>query len=181
MSAAASGARITLTRPGPETEASEVAELVEREAPALLAYFVRRVAAREDAADLLGDALVVVWRRRAEIPHEETRARMWLYGVARRVLSTHRRGARRREALSGALRLELLARPAANTEAVETARALLELLPEKDRELLRLSFWEGFSLAEIAEIMGMRPATVRSRHARALARLRSIVGDPLAS
>lgn len=155
-------------------EASDIALLVEREAPALLAYFGRRVREREDAADLLGELLTVVWRRRSAIPPDPTAARMWMYGVARKTLARHRRGSVRRAALADRLREELTTRPSieASDDAARRVRELISKLPETDREIIGLSYWEGFSLVEVARILGMPPATVRSRHARAKARLR---------
>jgi len=149
-----------------------IAAFVEREAPAVLDYFGRRVA-HADAADLLGETLVVVWRKAGSIPSDETRARMWLYGVARRVLSGHRRSAVRRTALAERLRLELeIDRPEPDDALRDAVRGHIAALPELDREIIGLVYWEGFSLAEVATILGMRPATVRSRHARAREKLR---------
>src|SRR5689334_9702644 len=77
-------------------DTERVTRLVKAHSPALLAYFVRRVQDPADAADLLSDLLTVVWRRVRSVPESDAEARMWMYGVARRTLSTHRRGARRR-------------------------------------------------------------------------------------
>jgi len=155
----------------------DVEKLVRREGPALLDYFGRRVTNTDDAADLVGDTLVVVWRRRASVPANETEARMWLYGVARKVLGTHRRGAGRRKDLAERLRLELVATPTspsrAETTIQEHVRQLIGDLDEIDREIIGLVYWEGFALVEVAQILSMRPGTVRSRHARARAELRS--------
>ena len=150
----------------------DITDFVEREAPAVLDYFGRRVA-HADAADLLGETLVVVWRKAGSIPSDETRARMWLYGVARRVLSGHRRSAVRRTALAERLRLELaIDHPEPDDALRDAVRGHISALPELDREIIGLVYWEGFSLAEVATILGMRPATVRSRHARAREKLR---------
>jgi len=148
----------------------DFAALVEREAPALLAYFGRRVASADDAADLLGDTLVVAWRKAASVPRSETEARMWLYGVARRVLSTHRRTLARRGALEEKVRADATVRT--DPPLLDHVRALIGDLDPVDREIIGLHYWEGFTLAEVARILGMRPATVRSRHARARASMR---------
>ena len=148
----------------------DFAALVEREAPALLAYFGRRVASADDAADLLGDTLVVAWRKAASVPRSETEARMWLYGVARRVLSTHRRTLARRGALEEKVRADATVHT--DPPLLDHVRALIGDLDPVDREIIGLHYWEGFTLAEVARILGMRPATVRSRHARARASMR---------
>jgi len=160
------------------TQRVDIPALVEREAPALLAYFSRRIGRVDDAADLLGDTLVVVWRRQHTIPSDPERARMWLYGVARKTLLAHRRSGARRIALADKLRLELAAQPeAVANELHEHVRQLVGDLGEIDREIIGLVYWEGFSLAEVARILGMRAATVRSRHARARATLRDALAE----
>jgi len=150
----------------------DIPALVEREAPALLAYFSRRTGQVDDAADLLGDTLVVVWRRQSAIPADQERARMWLYGVARKTLLAHRRSGSRRLALADKLRFELAAaQPTTENPLHDHVRNLVGDLDELDREIIGLVYWEGFSLVEVAHILSMRAATVRSRHARARARL----------
>ena len=158
------------------TTARRVADLAEREAAALLAYFERRVEPREDAADLVGETLLVLWRRARHVPTDETQARMWLFGVARRVLSTHRRGRRRRLALADRLRAELAVADMPSDALVRDVRAAVGALPERDRELVALVHWEGFALTEAAGILGIRPGAARMRYARARERLARMLG-----
>ncbi|WP_243075535.1 RNA polymerase sigma factor [Microbacterium sp. SS28] len=162
-------------RDGATARVEAVTELVEREAGSLLDYFLRRTTTPADAADLLGETLLVVWRRERSIPDDPTKARMWLFGVARKVFAGQRRTHARRTALTQRLGEELSVQGSAPDDGDLTARvrSVLELLDEIDQEIIRLAYWDGFSLAEVAEILSMRPATVRSRHARARAKLRS--------
>ena len=44
-------------------------------------------------------------------------------------------------------------------------------LPDRQRLVVRLRYWEGFSEAEIADVLGCRPGTVKSLAARARDRL----------
>ena len=159
----------------PARSVADVVGLVEREAPRLLDYFARRVHHREDAADLLGDTLVVVWRRESSIPVDEVHARMWLYGVARKVLSSQRRSSTRRNALAERLRESIAETTTPERDARAHVRSLVATLPAVDREIIGLVYWEGFSLVEVATIMSMPAATVRSRHARARERLRTLL------
>ncbi len=64
-------------------------------APAVKAYVLRRAQASV-ADDLVAEVFMVCWRRLDELPAEPL---PWLLGVARRVLSTQRRGERRGVAL----------------------------------------------------------------------------------
>jgi RNA polymerase sigma-70 factor (sigma-E family) len=53
-------------------------------------------------------------------------------------------------------------------------------LDRKDRVLLVLRYWEDLDAPTTAALVGMTPAAVRTRSARALARLRDVLGESLA-
>jgi RNA polymerase sigma-70 factor (ECF subfamily) len=167
-------ARLDAERVDAERVAFTITALVEAEAPALLNYFARRVRPVEDAADLLAQTMLVAWRRVKVIPRDPIQARMWLYGVARNVLATHRRSSVRRSELADRLRDDLTAR--GGSVADETGadiQALVAALDEIDRELIGLVYWEGFSVLEAAGILKIRAATARSRMSRARSQLRA--------
>jgi RNA polymerase sigma-70 factor, ECF subfamily len=107
-------------------------------------------------------------------------ARLWLYGVARRVLANRSRAQRRRSRLAGRLQAEIAdrvrARQAAPDEDGEI-RSALASLSRADREVLLLSAWEGLQPAEIAAVLDIAPVTARSRLHRARARLRAALTD----
>ncbi|WP_227000569.1 RNA polymerase sigma factor [Protaetiibacter intestinalis] len=154
----------------------ELTPLIEEVAPELLRYFLRRVRQREDAADLVGETLVVLWRRARSLPSEHEAARMWAFGVARRVLETHRRGTRRRSALAERLRESVAAEHPAPDEGVEV-RAAVAALPDELRELVMLVHWDGFRLVEAAALLGLNPSTARGRYQRAREQLAAALGD----
>lgn len=156
---------------------ASVEDAIEANTHALLAFFLRRTEVPEDAADLLSDTLLVVWRRRAAMPSESAEARMWMFGVARKVLLTQKRGSRRRSALHERLREELAQASGAAGEATylsEVCEALLQL-DRLDQEIIRLTYWDGFTLAEAARLLHMPEGTIRSRHHRARAQLKRIL------
>jgi len=145
------------------------------EAPAVLAYALRRVAEPSDAADALAETFLVAWRRLSDIPAGED-ARLWLFGVARRVVLNQQRSWRRRTRLTERIRQEASALastlPAPRDEGA-LVRAALERLGDDDRELIRLTSWEELTPQAIATMLGVPAGTVRSRLHRARARLRS--------
>ncbi|WP_144877503.1 RNA polymerase sigma factor [Microbacterium sp. 1.5R] len=144
----------------------------ESTASPLLAYLERRVGA-DDAADLLGEAMVVAWRRVRELPVDPEGARMWLFGIARGTLLNHARGARRRWALVDRIRIapsELHA-PAAD-QGSDVRDAIARLDPDLG-EIVRLVHWDGFSLADAAALLGIPSSTARGRYQRAKAELRA--------
>jgi RNA polymerase sigma-70 factor (ECF subfamily) len=139
----------------------------------LLAYFVRRVQPREESADCLSETLVVLWRRRADLPIDPVELRAFAFGVAKGVLANHVRGRVRQSALGDRVRDEV--RVSGQPSAEESAVEALQALPEKDRELVTLIVWDGFGVAEAGALLGIRPGAARSRYARAKERLRVIL------
>jgi len=62
-------------------------------------------------------------------------------------------------------------------EVMEMIYQQIEKLPEKRREILKLFYVEGFTLEEISIRLGLDLATVRSAKSKAIAQLRTILGD----
>jgi RNA polymerase sigma-70 factor (ECF subfamily) len=155
-----------------------VRHLVENVAPDLLNYFLRRVDTPADAADLLGDALLVIARRPAAVPTDADEARLWAFGVARKTLATGRRSARRRSALLERLREEISLDAHQADDSHDALYAALASVDAFDREIIRLIHWEGFSQEEVARILGKPPGTIRSRYTRARAELRALLAVP---
>lgn len=101
----------------------------------------------------------------------------FVWGVANNVIAgIHRR--KKRSALAEAW-TRFTARPAADAlttlvsnEEQARVQSALQGLPPADRELLRLSFYEGLSPTELAERLGEPSTRLRKRKQRALERLR---------
>jgi len=152
------------------------ARLYEETNGEILAYALRRAANSEDAADVVADTYLVAWRRLGDVP-DGARARLWLFGVARRALANQRRGDLRRERLADEMR-EVLRRRLADFQDDQVAgRAAtmdaLARLEEKDREVLLLAGWEELEPREIATVLDISAISVRSRLHRARRRLRA--------
>ncbi len=154
----------------------------EAHAPDVLAFALRRVPAAEDAADVVAETFTVAWRRLADMPRGgETR--LWLFGVARLVLSNQVRAAARRGRLGERLRIELGRAyahpdPADAVAGADAVRRVLDSLPPLDREVLALSIWEGLEPRDIATVLGLDAGIVRTRLSRARARARSGLAGP---
>jgi RNA polymerase sigma-70 factor (ECF subfamily) len=150
----------------------------------LLAYALRRVEQPDDAADIVAETFLVAWRRVRDLPPDDE-IRLWLYGVARRVLANHHRGGARRVRLGERLRQRITAEvggdPGTEVPQRLTVQAALNRLGEPDREMLMLTVWEGLQPREVAEVMRVSPNAVRTRLSRARAKLRELVGDDLSA
>lgn len=147
-------------------------------APRLLAYFERRVPLREDAADLLGEVMLQAWRRAAALPDGPERQRMWLFTIARNVLSNHRRATRSRHAVIEQVRAVLRdVGDEPDVGAAADVRDAVRRLPDHQRELVTLVHWDGFTIVEAAELLQINPSTARSRYAAARMALQESLGE----
>jgi RNA polymerase sigma-70 factor (ECF subfamily) len=146
----------------------------------ILAYALRRAVGPDRAADAVAETFLVAWRRLDEVPPARE-ARLWLFGVARRVLANQRRGAQRRDALVERLAAEISAiqvtYPDADDAAGTPDASLAEVgqalrsLSERDREVLTLVGWEGLGNQEVAAVLGCSHTAARIRIHRARRRL----------
>lgn len=164
--------------PGPEARAAVRTALREASVD-LLGYFERRVDPRADAADLLAEVMLTAWRRVDQLPEDPERRRMWLFTIAGHVLANHRRSARRRSALADRLRgLVAVPSPGPDPGEAHAVRDAVRRLPAAQRDVVTLVHWEGFTLAEAAEVLGLNPSTARSRYAAARSALHAALAVP---
>jgi RNA polymerase sigma-70 factor, ECF subfamily len=145
----------------------------------VLGYLLRRTANSDDAADAMAETFTIAWRRIGTVPAGDD-ARLWLYGVARRVLANQRRAERRRSSLADRLRTELSAAPRSAGAGEELADVLAAFrgLGERDREVLMLEGWEGLGPPEIAAVLGCSRNAARIRLHRARRRLADALARP---
>lgn len=130
----------------------------------LLTYFEYRARGIE-SADLLAETMATAWRRIDDMPDDPTEARMWLFGIARNVLANAERAARRRWRLADKLRAHLTTTAPSEEDqrTIEVRDAVSRLSPEL-RELIGLIHWDGFSIADAADVIGIPASTARTRY-----------------
>lgn len=177
---------MTSDEPGQGLPDGPVEQALRANAADLLRYLLRRID-RDEAPDVLAEVFMTAWRRRDVVPQDPLRARMWLFGVARRTVANHRRTATRADALTARLRAALAATAADQAasypgsevdERDDAVRDAVAALPPRQRELVRLVHWDGMTLVEAAEIAGIRASTARSHYARARDRLTHALRAP---
>jgi len=108
----------------------QLASALTEAATELLAYFERRVHQREDAADLLSELMLQAWRRADAMPTDPEHRRMWLFTIARNVMSNRARTMRRRSALIDRIRGQLASESESDPSEAVAMRDLVRRLPE---------------------------------------------------
>jgi RNA polymerase sigma-70 factor (ECF subfamily) len=108
--------------------------------------------------------------------------RLWLFGVASRLIANEKRADTRRDRLRGRLSNDAVA-PQQVADHADTVinrvrvREALESLPARDREDLRLIEWDGLNISEAATVSGCSQAALRVRLHRARRKLIEQLAD----
>lgn len=163
----------TTTNPG--TKPAGFRELFQSHYPAVCRQLTCLLGSRAAAEDVAQETFIKLYQ---SPPREYSNLRGWLSRVAANLAYNHLRSEssrRRRETGAGNLAGEAEAGPEEallKNEEVALTRAVLELLPERDRACLLLRF-SGMSYGEIARATGVRESSVGTLLARARARFKA--------
>ena len=141
--------------------------------------FAWRVTDDEQAAwDVLQEAWIVISRTIQRLD-DPAAFPAWAYRItSNKARDWIRRQSSRRRAdeVYGSARAEAEPPPPESDEHEDLEQAL-DALPGGDRAILSLHYEEGFTMAEIADIVGIPAGTVKSRLHHARRRLRRFLGD----
>ncbi len=123
----------------------------------------------QDAEDMVSETVIAAYENIHKLKKEES-FRSWIFTILANQCRRKLKTVRRIEELPESMAAE--EQDHAGNCDVRTAFMKLE---EEDRVIVACSVLEGYASAEIGKMMGMNPATVRSRKARAMDRLREIL------
>jgi RNA polymerase sigma-70 factor (ECF subfamily) len=144
-------------------------------------FVLRRLRDPELAEEVVADVFFEVWRS-VEHFRGASRPSTWIFGIAHfKATGAHRDRSRHKRAAVVPTNVESLHRVADDTDAgarlvareeLRIVRRVLAGLPDDQRQVLELAVFEGLPYEEIAHRLGVPAGTVKTRVARARARLR---------
>ena len=152
---------------------------------ALLRLCYGMVGDAAEAEELLQDTLTQAYQALPRY-RDDGSVRSWLFGIARKVCASHLRRRDRRAGLWGRFIAQPPPRPSLpldEAERNEKRRRLMEALSTlkpQHREAVLLRYQVGLDGSEMAQTLGVRPATARKRLSLGLAELRKTLAPLLA-
>lgn len=165
-----------ISRVAMERDKGAFKELFRRLAPRLKGYFFKNGVKSGDADDLVQDVMLKVWARASHFDHTRASLNTWVFTIARNTLIDRIRRERRPEPDPND---PLFQKDEPSLESVVDDRRLghllsqeLDALPPEQAEVVRRSYYQGDSLATIAEATNAPLGTVKTRARLALKRLR---------
>lgn len=160
---------------------SAFVQLFDHFAPRLKAFMLRGGADAETAEEIAQEAMIVVWNKAAQFDRTRAALSTWIFTIAR----NKRIDMLRREIRPDIDPLDMPG-PEAESDAADVValgqaatdlRGSIAQLPEEQRQVLHLAFFEDKSHGAISAELNLPLGTVKSRIRLALARLRGMMGD----
>jgi RNA polymerase sigma-70 factor (ECF subfamily) len=165
--------RIISAAPG--RDAAAESELCRRFAPRIRLYGLRHLRSDAAAADLVQDVLILTLQKlRTGAVREPERLASFILGTCRQVVIDGKRGAMRRERLLDTFSLDLSGVVEEAVEPLDTQRLqhCLERLPERERAVLVMTFYDDRPADAVGRELGITAANVRVIRHRGIERLR---------
>ena len=151
--------------------------------PQVLGYLIRRIRDEAIAQEVLQEVFLNIWRRAASFDPERAGAKTWIFTIARNAAIDRLRRVHVRQPSPDDP--QWVEAPPPPEQVIDDARraervlSALESLPEPQQDVLRRSFFQLQSYAEIAEDLQIALGTVKSRARLGFERLRILlVEDP---
>lgn len=135
----------------------ELEELVEAHAPAVYRLAYARTGNRADAEDIMQEVFLRFLRRAPELTDDE-HVRAWLLHAAANCTRSWFAQAWRRREVPLEAGTDRVSPAPEHSEVLEAVLAL----PDKYRAPVCLYYCEGYTTAEVAQILGRKEATIRT-------------------
>jgi RNA polymerase sigma-70 factor (ECF subfamily) len=161
---------------------SAASQLIAQSYAGIFAYFRRMCGNEEDAADLTQRAFLKVWQSLAGFRGRSS-VKTWIHSIAHHVYVDWRRQPRRSEPAPQHWWDTCVSESPSPLESAmerDAARSLyfaVEQLDEDQRETVTLHYYQGLSIQETAETLGVATSTVKYRLRNALEVLQSRMGE----
>lgn len=146
--------------------------LVERYSPMLLWLACTRLDSAADAEDAVQEVFLKLLTSRPAFRDEEHEKAWRIRTTLHRTSDIRRRAERRNVALD-----EAACGAAAPPEGESPLLSAVQALPETYSSVIHLYYYEGYSIKEIAKLLGLPAPTVGTRLARGRERLRQLLKE----
>ena len=158
-------------------------QLYDRFSTLVFTLAMRMLRVRSDAEDLLQEVFVQVWRQAQGYSAERGSPEAWIINIARSRAIDKIRSIRRMEKSfvltddpARAESSDNVESSAAESEARLTMSNALANLPEAQRKVLELAYFDGLTQTEIADRLAEPLGTIKTRMRSGIQRLRDMLG-----
>ena len=136
------------------------------------AYVRSKIQGPHDVEDLVSAVFMKIMQKLDTFDPEKASLSTWVYTITRNTVTDHFRTRRTMVALEDYM-IDETPDPDLTDGALDSLADALLSLKEKERDLIVLHYYTGYTLKEVAEMMGMSYINAKVIHKKALESLRA--------
>ena len=181
-----SASAIRLIQQVAQQDRDAFSQLYDRFSTLVFTLAMRMLKARSDAEDLLQEVFVQVWRQAQSYSAERGSPEAWIINIARSRAIDKIRSIRRMQKSfvltddpAQAESSDNVESSAAESETRLAMNSALANLPDTQRKVLELAYFDGLTQSEIADRLAEPLGTVKTRMRSGIQKLREILGTQL--
>jgi RNA polymerase sigma-70 factor, ECF subfamily len=177
----------TLLRQIADRDQAALSTLYDRYARIIYAISFRSLRSAEESEEVVLDVFAQVWRIADRYDPRKSRGDTWIFMLARsRVLDRLRKLQSRTPSSGEVLDIAEIQVSSSSVDPLDAAvvserreqvLSILSQLPDEQRRVLELAYYQGLSHSEIAQSTGISLGTVKTRIRLGLNKLRSALGN----
>lgn len=160
----------------PQRSGGDVREIIRTHSAMVYRLAYARCGNHADAEDVYQEVFFRFFRSNPQIESEE-HLRAWLIRTTVHTSLNLLKSAWRRYFRSMPEHYDAPTGGIEENPQLENLRSALKKLPEKQRVVIHLYYYEGLSTEEIAQVLGEKPSTVRSHMKRGREKLKSLLTE----
>lgn len=170
-----------------QQDQAALSTLYDRYARIIYAIAFRSLRSAEESEEVVLDVFAQVWRIADRYDPQKSRGDTWIFMLARsRVLDRLRKLQSRKPSSGEVLDISEIQVSSSSVDPLDAAvvserreqvLSVLSQLPDEQRLVLELAYYQGLSHSEIAQSTGISLGTVKTRIRLGLSKLRSALGN----
>ena len=140
----------------------------------ITSYVKSRVENSYEAEDIVSSVFLNIFRNLDRFDEQRASLSTWIYTITRNTVIDYYKKRKTQSLFSDDVMEieEIPEEPTVDEADLESLANALEQLSERQRDLIILHYYRGYTLKRIAEMMGMSYINAKVTHAKALAALR---------
>lgn len=146
--------------------------------PKVSAYVHGKIPNTQDAEDAVSTVFLKVYRGLDGFDSDRASLSTWIYTITRNAVVDYFRSARHHAEYADYIGAEWDEIPDQGTlsdSSLDRLADALEQLKEKERDLILLHYYKGYTLKAVAQMMGMSYINAKVIHTKALSYLRELI------
>jgi RNA polymerase sigma-70 factor, ECF subfamily len=165
-------------------------ELYDRYSRIIFSLALRIVKKKEDAEEILQNVFLQIWDKAHTFDYQKGNVYSWIITLTRnKAIDKLRSKSYKTESQNVTIKEDLLTFTNASynstidavtmNERISIVKNAISQIPEEQKSIIELAYFEGYTQAEISETLNIPLGTVKTRMRQAMIKLRTILSDYL--